>query len=56
MHLTLLVTFRGLLNWRGAYRAFLPVHFLVYLVDDLVPAGPLGYHLTVRATVADDAQ
>jgi SAM-dependent methyltransferase len=55
VHLTLLVTFRGLLDWRGAYRAFLPVHFLVYLVDDLVPAGPLGYHLTVRASATDDA-
>jgi len=54
VHLGLLVTFRGLLNWRGAYRAFLPVHFLVYLVDDLVPAGPLGYHLTVRAFATGD--
>jgi SAM-dependent methyltransferase len=56
VHLGLLVTFRGLLNWRGAYRAFLPVHFLVYLVDDLLPPGPLGYHLTVRATAAGDAR
>jgi SAM-dependent methyltransferase len=51
-HLTLLVTFKGLLRWRAAYRALLPLHFLVYLLDDLVPAGPLGYHLTIRACAA----
>ncbi len=49
VHLGLLVTFKGLLRWRAAYRALLPLHFLVYLVDDLIPAGRLGYHLTVRA-------
>lgn len=24
-------------------------HLLVYILDDLIPAGPLGYHLTLRA-------
>ena len=29
--------------------ALLPVHLVVYLVDDLLPLGRFGYHLTVRA-------
>ena len=29
--------------------ALLPVHLFVYLVDDLIPSGPLAYHLSVRA-------
>lgn len=49
VHLGLLVGFKGLIRSRAAYRALLPLHFLVYLLDDLVPAGRLGYHLTVRA-------
>jgi SAM-dependent methyltransferase len=52
VHLSLLVVFKGLARWRTGYRATLPLHFLVYLVDDLVPAGPAGYHLTVRARLA----
>ena len=32
-------------------RALRPLHLLVYVVDDLVPSGRFGYHLTVRASV-----
>jgi SAM-dependent methyltransferase len=32
--------------------ALLPLHLVVYLVDDLLPLGRLGYHLTVRARTA----
>ena len=53
LHLGLLVAFKGLMHRRAAYRALLPLHFVVYLVDDLVPAGRWGYHLTVRATAVD---
>jgi len=49
VHLGLLVAFKGLVRSRRAYRALLPLHFVTYLADDLVPAGPLGYHLMVRA-------
>jgi SAM-dependent methyltransferase len=35
----------------GLVRALQPLHMLVYIVDDLVPSGRFGYHLTVRATV-----
>jgi SAM-dependent methyltransferase len=55
VHLGLLITFRGLLDRRRAYRTLMLLQFLVYLLDDLVPAGPLGYHLTVRATAAKEA-
>jgi SAM-dependent methyltransferase len=30
-------------------RVVLPLHLVVYLLDDLLPLGPLGYHVTVRA-------
>ena len=48
VHLFLLVL-RVPLRAEKVARLGLPVHFVVYLVDDLVPWGPLGYHLTVRA-------
>src|SRR5581483_7826543 len=55
VHLALLVAFKGLLRSRSAYRALLPLHLLVYLIDDLIPAGRYGYHLTVEAVAAEPA-
>jgi SAM-dependent methyltransferase len=49
LHLMFRVTFDALLHWRGAYMALRPVHLIAYLLEDLIPAGPLGYHLTLRA-------
>jgi SAM-dependent methyltransferase len=49
LHLALLLVFKALFRWRSAYLAARALHFTVYLVDDLLPAGPLGYHLTLRA-------
>jgi SAM-dependent methyltransferase len=49
LHLLFRVTFDALLRWRGAYMALRPLHFIAYLLEDLIPAGPLGYHLTMRA-------
>jgi SAM-dependent methyltransferase len=43
------VTFIALLRWRSVYMMFLPLHFITYLVDDMIPTGPLAYHLTLRA-------
>ena len=34
-------------------RALEPVHLLVYCLDDLLPTGPLAYHLAVRASVRE---
>jgi SAM-dependent methyltransferase len=49
LHLSIRVVFNALLRWRGAYRTLLPVHFVAYLLEDMIPMGPLGYHLTLRA-------
>lgn len=49
LHLLFRVTFDAVLKWRSIYMAARPLHFIAYLLDDLIPAGPLGYHLTVRA-------
>jgi SAM-dependent methyltransferase len=32
------------------WRAALPLHLLLYVLDDVIALGPLSYHLTVRAT------
>jgi SAM-dependent methyltransferase len=49
LHLSFLLAFKALLRWQGAYLASRALHFVVYLVDDLIPAGAFGYHLTLRA-------
>jgi SAM-dependent methyltransferase len=49
LHLLFRVTFDALLRWRSAYMALRPLHFIAYLLEDLIPAGPLGYHLALRA-------
>ncbi|HLH14942.1 MAG TPA: class I SAM-dependent methyltransferase [Solirubrobacteraceae bacterium] len=30
-------------------RALMPLHLLAYILDDLLPTGPLAYHLAIRA-------
>lgn len=32
-----------------AAKALMPLHLIVYILDDLIPTGRLGYHLAVRA-------
>lgn len=53
VHLALLVL-RVPLRAERVARAALPLHLVVYLLDDLVPWGRLGYHLTVRARRAGE--
>jgi SAM-dependent methyltransferase len=48
-HLAILVVFKALLRASHVYRALMGVHLLVYLLDDAIPAGRLGYYVTVRA-------
>jgi SAM-dependent methyltransferase len=55
LHLTLLVALKGLLRWRGLYLALRHIYFAIYLFEDLIPTGLLGYNLTVRARRLDDA-
>jgi SAM-dependent methyltransferase len=47
-HLGLLVM-RVPLRAERVTRALLPLHLVIYLLDDLLPLGRFGYHLTVRA-------
>lgn len=47
-HLGLLVL-RVPLRAERVTRALLPLHLVIYLLDDLVPLGRFGYHLTVGA-------
>jgi SAM-dependent methyltransferase len=39
----------------GVARALLPAHLLAYLLDDLIPSGPLAYHVAVAAWRKDPA-
>jgi SAM-dependent methyltransferase len=48
-HLGILILFKALLRRERIYKALLAVHLVVYLLDDLVPAGPAAYYVTVRA-------
>jgi SAM-dependent methyltransferase len=48
-HLAILIAFKGVLRRAGVYRALLPVHLAIYLLDDLLPAGRAAYYLTLRA-------
>ena len=47
-HLGLLLL-RVTLRAERVTRALLPLHLVIYLLDDLLPLGGFGYHLTVRA-------
>ena len=52
LHLLVLLLFRIVVYWQGGYVALrLLLHFTTYLVEDCLPCGTLGYHLTVRAWV-----
>jgi len=49
LDLLLTIVFFALLGCQRAYPRLRFLHFLAYVVDDLVPVGPSGYHLTLRA-------
>ncbi|MFO0891880.1 MAG: class I SAM-dependent methyltransferase [Isosphaeraceae bacterium] len=49
LHLLLLVVFKGLLRWRAAYMVLRHLYFAGSLLEDLIPAGPFGYNLTLQA-------
>jgi SAM-dependent methyltransferase len=48
-NLALLLLCRGLLRSEAAYRGLRYLYYALYLLEDLLPAGRLGYHLMVRA-------
>jgi SAM-dependent methyltransferase len=51
VHLSILLVARVLFRSDRLYRSLLALHLLVYLLDDMVPAGRAAYCLTVRAQV-----
>ena len=46
-----LIVIRVPLRMPKLAQALLPVHLLAYIADDLLPTGPLAYHLAVRGRV-----
>lgn len=50
LHLPALVVFRWLLPIEPLYGAAAFLYYTGYLVEDVLPLGPLGYHLMARAT------
>lgn len=55
LYLAMLVVAKGLLRRDCLLKVLLPVHIIVYIVDDLIPLGRFGYHLTLRARVLGPA-
>lgn len=53
VNLPLLVLCRYLLRWEWLYQIAQYAYFTVYLLEDVVPLGPLGYHMMVVATRMD---
>lgn len=50
VNLPLLIVCRFFLKWEWLYQVLQYVYFLVYLIEDLFPFGPFGYHLMLVAT------
>lgn len=50
VNLPLLIACRFFLKWEWLYQVLQYVYFLVYLIEDLFPFGPFGYHLMFVAT------
>ena len=50
VNLPLLILCRYILTWEWSYQMLQYSYFLVYLLEDLLPSGPVGYHLMVRAS------
>ena len=50
VNLPLLLLFRWLLPLDALYQIVAFVYYTAYLVEDILPLGPLGYHLQVVAT------
>ncbi len=50
VNIPLLIVCRYLLMWEWLYQILQYVYFLVYLLEDLIPVGPIGYHLMLVAT------
>jgi SAM-dependent methyltransferase len=47
VNLPLLVFCRYFFSWEGLYQILQYVYFLVYLLEDLIPLGRIGYHVMI---------
>ncbi|HZC04471.1 MAG TPA: class I SAM-dependent methyltransferase [Ktedonobacterales bacterium] len=54
LNLPLLVLLRWVIQWDTLYQIVAFAYYTVYLAEDVVPLGPLGYHLFVLAVRRDD--
>ena len=50
INIPLLIVCRYILAWEWLYQILQYIYFLVYLIEDLIPFGPFGYHLMLVAT------
>ncbi|MGH2501945.1 MAG: class I SAM-dependent methyltransferase, partial [Ktedonobacterales bacterium] len=55
VNLPLLVLLRWVIQWDTLYQIVAFVYYAVYLAEDIIPLGPLGYHLFVLAIRRDDS-
>ena len=55
VNIPLLLLCRYLLTWEWTYQILQYLYFLVYLLEDLLPSGPAGYHLMLVATKSEHA-
>jgi SAM-dependent methyltransferase len=55
VNLPLLVLLRWVIQWDTLYQIVAFAYYAVYLAEDIIPLGPLGYHLFVLAIRRDDS-
>ena len=53
VNLPLLLLCRYILTWEWSYQILQFGYFLVYLLEDLLPLGPIGYHLMLVAVKSE---
>ncbi len=56
VNLPLLLLCRYILTWEWSYQVLQYCYFLVYLLEDLLPLGPIGYHLMLVAVKSERPQ
>jgi len=49
VHLFGLIVCKGILRSQALYHAIFPLHFAVYLADDLVPLGKASFYVSIKA-------
>lgn len=55
LNLPLLILLRWVIQWDTLYQIVAFAYYTVYLAEDFIPLGPLGYHLFVLAIRRDES-